>query len=309
MELKDALSAHSLPGRGSAVCVGTFDGVHLGHRALLNEAMRLAESRSLASVAIAFRQQPRSVIHPDQPTKYLCPLDERLELLGDTGVDAVVPVDFTEGVRNLRAAEFLRLLMGPVGLAVLVIGPGARQGRDQLGVEELVSLGREMGFEVAQAAGAAVEGVSVSSSAIRDSVERGCMGRASAMLGRDFSLSGTVVEGSRRGRTLGYPTANLSVPPGSVLPMDGIYAARASVEGGGEFLAAVSVGVRPTFGSGERIVEAFLLDFAGSIYGRGLRLRFVRRLRDEAAFGGASELVRQIGRDVEETRALLGGVG
>ena len=308
MKLSDSLSGLVGHPRGSAVCVGTFDGVHLGHRSLLNATRKAASERSLASVAITFRQQPRSVINPDHAARYLCPLDERLDLLEGVGLDVVAPVDFDDSVRMLTAGEFIRTLMEKVGLRVLVIGPGARQGHDRLGNAELVAMGREVGFQVVEATPAKLDDQFVSSSSIRKQVESGHVEKAAALLGRDFSLSGPVVQGERRGRTLGYPTANVAVAPDCVLPMDGIYATRALLEDGTKRPAATSIGVRPTFGAGERTVEAYLLDFDGSIYGQRLTLQFARRLRGEVAFDGVPELTEQIRKDVEETRALLGAL-
>ena len=308
MKLSDSLSGLVGQERGSAVCVGTFDGVHLGHRSLLNATRKAASERSLASVAITFRQQPRSVINPDHAARYLCPLKERLELLESVGLDVVAPVDFDGSVRRLTALEFVRTLIETVGLQVLVIGPGARQGHDRLGNEELVAMGGEVGFEVVEATPAKLDDQFVSSSSIRKQVESGQVEKAAALLGRDFSLSGPVVQGERRGRTLGYPTANVAVAPDCVLPMDGIYATRALLEDGTKRPAATSIGVRPTFGAGERTVEAYLLDFDGPIYGQRLTLQFARRLRGEIAFDGVTELTEQIRKDVEETRALLGAM-
>ena len=308
MKLSDSLSGRVEHARGSAVCVGTFDGVHLGHRSLLDYTKKAASERSLASVAITFRQQPRSVINPDHTARYLCPLEERLELLEGVGLDVVAPVDFDDSVRRLTASEFIRTLIETVGLRVLVIGPGARQGHDRLGNAELVAMGREVGFEVVEATPAKVGDEFVSSSTIRKLVEGGQVEKAAALLGRDFSLSGPVVQGDRRGRTLGYPTANVEVASDCVLPMDGIYATRALLEDGTKRLAATSIGVRPTFGAGARTVEAYLLDFDDSIYGQRLTLQFARRLRGEVAFDGVPELTEQIRKDVEETRALLGAM-
>ena len=220
----------------------------------------------------------------------------------------VAPVDFDDSVRLLTAGEFIRTLIETVGLRVLVIGPGARQGHDRLGNAELVAMGREVGFEVVEATPAQVGDQFVSSSAIRMQVESGQVEKAAALLGRDFSLSGPVVQGERRGRTLGYPTANVAAASDCVLPMDGIYATRALLDDGTKRLAATSIGVRPTFGAGERTVEAYLLDFDGSIYGQRLTLQFARRLRGEVAFDGVPELTEQIRKDVEETRALLGAM-
>ena len=308
MRLSDSLSGLVGQERGSAVCVGTFDGVHLGHRSLLSATKKAASERSLASVAITFRQQPRSVINPDHSARYLCPLKERLELLEGLGLDVVAPVDFDDSVRRLTAGEFIRTLMDTVGLRVLVIGPGARQGHDRLGNAELIEMGREVGFEVVEATPAKVGDQFVSSSSIRKQVESGHVEKAAALLGRDFSLSGPVVQGERRGRTLGYPTANVAAAPDCVLPLDGIYATRALLDDGTKCLAATSIGVRPTFGAGARTVEAYLLDFDGSIYGQRLTLQFARRLRGEVSFDGVPELTEQIRKDVEETRALLGAI-
>ena len=308
MRLSDSLSGLVGQERGSVVCVGTFDGVHLGHRSLLSATKKAASERSLASVAITFRQQPRSVINPDHAARYLCPLEERLELLEGVGLDVVAPVDFDDSVRLLKASDFIRTLMDTVGLRVLVIGPGARLGHDRLGNAELIEMGREVGFEVVEATPAKVGDQFVSSSSIRKQVESGHVEKAAALLGRDFSLSGPVVQGERRGRTLGYPTANVAAAPDCVLPMDGIYATRALLDDGTKRPAATSIGVRPTFGAGARTVEAYLLDFDGSIYGQRLTLRFARRLRGEVAFDGVPELTEQIRKDVEETRAILGAM-
>ena len=308
MNLSDTLSARVVNVRGSAVCVGTFDGVHLGHRSLLRATMAAAAERSLASVAITFRQQPRSVIFPDHNPHYLCPLQERLDLLEGVGLDFVAPVDFDNSVRRLTASEFISTLIETVGLEVLVIGPGARQGHDRLGNAELIALGRQNGFEVVEASPAKVGDDFVSSSSIRKCVESGQVEEAATLLGRDFSLSGPVTHGEHRGRVLGYPTANLAAAPDSVLPMDGIYATRALLDDGTKWLAATSIGVRPTFGKGVRTVEAYLLDFDADIYDRRLTLQFVRRLRGEVAFDSVPELTDQIKKDVEETRALLGAL-
>ena len=183
MKLSDSLSGLVAQPRGSAVCVGTFDGVHLGHRSLLDTAKKAAGRRSLASVAITFRQQPRSVINPDHAARYLCPLDERLELLKGVGLDVVAPVDFDDSVRRLTAREFIRTLMETVGLRVLVIGPGARQGHDRLGNAELVAMGREVGFEVVEATPAKIGDQFVSSSSIRKQVESGQVEKAAAITG------------------------------------------------------------------------------------------------------------------------------
>ncbi len=288
------------------MAVGTFDGVHLGHRKLLGLVRDEARERGLASVALTFRQQPRSVIRPDLPFSYLCEFDERLELLRGLGLDALAVADFDENVRRLSAEQFLTIVQSALKLKLLVLGPNAKQGHDQLGGAALRGLGRRLGFDVISADPAAVDGVPVSSSAIRKALAEGRVGGAAEMLGRRFSLTGDVQPGDRRGRELGFPTANLGPFAHATVPMDGIYATWAWLDGE-RYKAATSIGVRPTFGQGnERRVEAYILDFEGDIYGRRLRLEFVGRLRDEIAYTGPGPLIEQIKKDVSMTRAVLG---
>ncbi len=305
MTLIEQLSDANCGGQPSAVAVGTFDGVHLGHQALLGTLRDAARERGLASVAVTFRQQPRSVVRPDVPVTYLCALDERLELMRSLGLTCVIPVDFDDSVRHLYAHQFVSILKEIVGMRLLVLGPGARMGHDQLELAQLEELGRKEGFEVLSAGPAAHSGETVSSSAVRAALHEGRMEEAAAMLGRPFTLTGTVCHGDKRGRELGYPTANLDISPQAALPKDGIYATWAHVDGA-KRQAATSIGVRPTFGKGGRTVEAYILDFEGDLYGRQIRLEFVARLRDEVEFAGVGALVEQMASDVENTRKTLG---
>ena len=307
--LGQRLAAANPSGRPAAVAVGTFDGVHMGHRKLLGLVRDEARARGLASIAFTFRQQPRSIIRPDLPFSYLCELDERLELLRGLGLDALAVVDFDEDVRRLSAEQFLSIVKGALKLRLLVLGPNAKQGHDQLGGDALRDLGRRLGFDVISAEPAVVDGERVSSSAIRKALAEGRVGGAAAMLGRRFSLTGDVLPGDRRGRELGFPTANLGPFAHATVPMDGIYATWAWLDGD-RHMAATSIGVRPTFGQGnERRVEAYILDFEGDIYGRRLRLEFVERLRGEVGYTGPGPLIEQIKKDVALTRAVLGAAG
>lgn len=324
MSFQAQLDAHATRGPAS-VTVGTFDGVHTGHRALLRRVRELAgrkEGQQRGSaVAIVFRQQPRAVLQPGKQVKYIQPLEERLAMLSRAGLDAVVPVDFDPPLRSLSPREFVSELCGRLHMRHLVLGPGAAIGRDRSGdATALAALGREIGFKLHTVEPARHLGVVVSSSAIRVALAEGRLEDAEGMLGRRFVLHGRVEAGERRGRELGFPTANLAVDPRLVLPGDGIYAAwalvgdgPAGVDGAGpgerdqaRLPAATSIGLRPTFGAGGRTVEAHLIGFDGDLYGRAVALEFVARLRDELKFASASALVEQMRADVARTRAVLG---
>ena len=258
-----------------------------------------------ASVAITFKQQPRTVIRPELPAAYLAPLDERIALLHQIGVDAVIPIDFDDSVRLLTARLFTSLLRRHLGMSQLVLGPQARIGHDRIGGRKaLGELAREGRFDLLFVEGEYVDGAMVSSSGVREALAAGRIAAAGALLGRPYALAGAVVSGDGRGRRLGFPTANLSPPGDLALPGDGVYAAWAYTPAG-RHAAAVSIGVRPTFGDGGRAIEAYLLDFEGDLYGQSLRLEFMDRLRDQQAFAGADELTRQMHADVAAARIAL----
>jgi len=301
--------------RPSALAVGTFDGVHLGHRRLL-EAV-IAEARRLdgpdgpgtgAAVAITFRRPPRAEIEPGASAPYLCSLDERLALLEQLGLDAVIPMDFDDEIRLMTAHRFTSLLKQHLNLAVLAVGPGTSIGHDLVSDRAaLEAIGRQTGFRVRVVEPVLYGSSAVRSSAIRAALDEGRVRDAAAMLGRPFALSGPVTTGDRRGRDLGFPTANLARAPEAALPSDGVYAAWAVVAGV-RHAAAASVGVRPTFADGTenaRTVEAFLLSFQGDLYGKTMRVEFVERLRDERKFPDAEALVRQMSRDINAARLAL----
>ncbi|MBI4220890.1 MAG: bifunctional riboflavin kinase/FAD synthetase [Chloroflexi bacterium] len=311
MSFEDELSALA-PNRPTAVTVGTFDGVHTGHQALFKRTIELARSmRAGSSIAMVFRQQPRAILQPDRPVSYLCTLDDRLILLRQSGLDVVIPVDFDEALRSLSPREFVTALRDRLQMNHLVLGPGAALGRDRAGdASVLAGIGRELRFTVHTLPPVTYSGKTVSSSAIRAALAAGDLKDAEAMLGRRFVLRGKVEIGQHRGRTLGFPTANLAVPPQATLPGDGIYATWAEIANGVDshvrFPAATSIGVRPTFGGGARTVEAYLIDFHGDLYGKSLALEFVARLRDELKFESAAALSQQIARDVADTKEALG---
>ncbi len=288
--------------------VGVFDGVHVGHQHLLDLLKReAAKARCLPGV-VTFRNQPRTVLSPGSSVPLLTPIEERARLLKALNIAVVVPVMFTREVSLLPAQEFVALLQRRLRMKGMVIGPDFALGHNREGTPEaLREMGKGMGFSVVVAQPYLQEGQRVSSTSIRQALARGDLTAVAHGLGRRYAIVGEVVRGQGRGGPqLGYPTANLQPDPETALPADGIYASWAHVAQR-RYAAAASIGVRPTFGPGNaRTVEAFLLDFSGSLYGQQVRLEFVQRLREERAFPGPEALKLQIAEDVAETRKALG---
>jgi len=271
--------------RPRAVAVGTFDGVHLGHRRVLEAA----RASALPGTVVTFEPHPRVALGYE--VELLTTLERRLELIAELGIDEALVVEFDLDLARLEPAAFAEAVLRPLGTEVVVAGANFRFGRGRAGGLDL--LGR-LGFDARSVP--LVEGVS--SSRIRDLVRAGEVESAAKLLGRPAELEGTVVAGDARGGTLGFPTANLRPDPELLVPEFGIYAGAA--EG---TRAAISIGTNPHYGGEERRIEAHLLDFEGDLYGRRLVLQLWRRLREERAFPSEEELVAQIARDVEETRA------
>jgi riboflavin kinase/FMN adenylyltransferase len=268
-----------------AVAIGTFDGVHRGHRAVV----RAAVDAALRPTVVTFDPHPRTAL--GNRVELLSTLARRLELLGECGVDDVLVVEVTPETAELAAEEFARDVLLAIGAEVVVAGAGFRFGRRRSGDLELL---RSLGLDARQVP--LVEGVS--STRIRGHAQAGEVEAAARLLGRPLEVEGIVVGGDQRGGTLGFPTANLAVDPNVLVPAFGIYAGAV-----GDRRAAVSIGVNPHYGGTERRVEAYLLDWEGNLYGKRLVVELWRRLRDERAFGSEAELVAQIARDVEDTRA------
>jgi riboflavin kinase / FMN adenylyltransferase len=267
-----------------AVALGTFDGVHLGHRRVL--AAALAAGRT--PTVVTFDPHPREAL--GYGVELLVPLERRLELLAGAGIEETLVVDFDLDLAQLPPEAFAERILRPLGTEVVVAGSNFRFGRGRAGDLGLLE---GLGFDARPVP--LVDGVS--STRIRDLLRAGEVDRAAKLLGRPAELAGTVVAGDARGGTLGFPTANLRPEPGVLVPGYGIYAGAADGH-----RAAISIGTNPHYGGDERRIEAFLLDFAGDLYGRRLTLELWQRLRDEQVFDSEPGLVAQIGRDVEATR-------
>jgi riboflavin kinase/FMN adenylyltransferase len=306
------------PVGGSAVTIGIYDGVHLGHRALLGELGLRARAAGLTTVVVTFDRHPSSVIRPGSAPPLLCDLDQKLELLEAAGVDRTVVVPFDNERANETAEEFVDVvLVEGLGAKLVVVGEDFRFGHGRKGdVALLQDMGSQSGFEVegislqADRDGSGVLAEPISSTRIRQLIAEGGVEKAAVLLGRPHQVRGPVMHGDHRGGAeLGFPTANVGVPEGICLPAAGIYAGFYERPDGSRWQTAISVGRRPTFygDDGDLLVEAFLLDFSGDLYGEEARVSFVARLRDELAFDSTEALIAQMGRDVATTRTRLAG--
>jgi riboflavin kinase/FMN adenylyltransferase len=289
--------------RPSAVALGIFDGVHLGHRAILGTALTRARADGLEAVACTFDPHPMEVLQPDRAPRPITTLEERLALIGETGIDAVVVLAFTRDLAAVEPEAFVKeVLLERLRAREIVVGYNHRFGRGARGDARLLQeLAPRMGFQAHVVPPMTVEGAPVSSSEVRAALQRGDVTRAARDLGRPYSIAGPVTSGAGRGRTLGFPTANVeSERP--VLVARGVYRGRMLVDAAAH-PAVVNVGVRPTFGETTLAVEAHLLDFSGDLYGRRVRLEFLERLRDEMRFPSVEALKAQVARDIESARA------
>lgn len=286
-----------------AVTIGVFDGVHLGHRLILD---RLRAS-GLPTAVLTFDPHPAEVLSPGTDPRLITTIAERIELFEQIGVDTVGVLDLSE-IRRYEPDRFVEeVLIGRLGIARLVIGSDFHFGRDRSGdTAYLIAAGERLGFDVEVVDLLGRDGV-VTSTRIRELIEAGRVSAATELLGSRFRLSNEVVHGEERGRDLGFPTANLRPPVCKVIPGHGIYAAFACI--GAECIpAAVNVGVRPTFDGSELLIEAHILDFERDLYGSSLTLEFVDRLRPELRFEDVDALIRQMADDVADVRRILGSV-
>jgi riboflavin kinase/FMN adenylyltransferase len=304
MEIEQEL-ADVAPQKESLLTIGVFDGVHAGHRYLLSKLKERAAENNLLSGVVTFKPHPQSVLHPDEPLPWLSNLDDRVKAFQELGIDIVAVLTFTRKIAHLSAKDFMYLLKKHLKMKGIVVGPDFTLGRGQEGnITMLRALGAEMHFTVEVVHAFRINGEVVSSTRIRQALAQGDMREIKELLGHHFYLSGKVTTSERRGRTLGFPTANLDIEPQQALPDNGIYATITRVDGQ-RFPAATNVGTRPTFGEGKRMVETHLLGFKGDLYDKEIRVEFVQKVRDEQRFPSPEELKAQMGRDVQQVEAIL----
>lgn len=304
MEVHQGIDRLPLASGPSAVTVGFFDGVHVGHRALLEETVAAAHAHGWASVAVTFDRHPREVLTPGREPRLLTTTGRKASLIADTGIDHLLVMEFTEEFARMTAEDFVNsVLMDGLDARHIVVGSNFTFGHRALGtVETLRDIGE--GLRVEALGLVELDGRPVSSSSVRAALSEGDLVWPELALGRRYSVDGDVVSGHGRGHGLGYPTANLETSPRLLLPGQGIYAGRARVEGEWH-IAAIDVGTNPTFGVDPLHVESFLLDFDGDIWGKPMSVEFWARLRDEERFDSTEALVEQMDRDVALTRDLV----
>lgn len=303
----DELALPALAG-GSAVTVGAFDGVHSGHHDVLAALDRKARALAVPSVLVTFHPHPLAVVNPSAAPRLLTPGDERGEALaGDVAPGYTVVIPFTAALAGFAAERFVReRLLRAYRMRSLVIGYDHGLGRGRAGdAATLVAMGRTLGFDVEVVPPRiGLDGLPISSTAIRRAIAYGDLAAARAALGRRYSVRGRVVPGANRGRSLGFPTINLRIAAEKLLPPDGVYAVRVSSVDG-EHGAMMHLGGRPTFGESERSLEAHVFDVAGDWYGRDVALEFVRRMRDVLRFESVEALTAQLRDDAVQARAAL----
>ena len=297
---------------GRALAIGVFDGVHLGHRAVISPAGEMARERGLAHTVLTFDPHPRSVLTPDEPASYLTGPEVKAELIAGLGPSELIVIPFTRALARVRAERFAEILMAPpIGAAAIAVGENFRFGHQGAGDPGLLRrMGAGRGVEVVSPPMVrSDDGGRISSTRIRGLVAAGDVSGAAALLGRDHLIEGPVIAGAGRGRTLGIPTANLDLPLDQAVPAPGVYAARL-MRGGESLPAAVNVGRAPTFAGehGALMVEAHAIGYTGpDFYDERVRIAFRRRLRDEKRFSGPDELVAQIRRDIVEAEEAASG--
>ncbi|HVF75118.1 MAG TPA: bifunctional riboflavin kinase/FAD synthetase [Acidimicrobiales bacterium] len=309
MEVLRDLAACPRPPRGTVVTIGAYDGVHLGHRALIAEARQRADRLGCDTAVVTFDRHPAMVVRPESAPKLLTDLDQKLELLAEVGVDYTLVVHFDDERSHESAEEFVHeVLVGCLNAKAVVVGHDFHFGHGRRGnVALLTQMGGELGFDVLGLRLVRDDSEAYSSTRIRGLLQQGDVATAATLLGRPHEVRGTVARGDARGRELGFPTANVEVPAEILLPADGIYAGWCRRPDGTTHMAALSLGRRPTFyeHAESSLLEAYLLDFDGDLYGEHAAVQFVARLRGEERFDSVDALVRQIDADVVATRTAL----
>jgi riboflavin kinase/FMN adenylyltransferase len=297
------------PKKDMLLTIGVFDGVHLGHKHLISQLTANAKQQNLLSGVVTFHQHPQEILSPQTKLPFLTDIAKRMALLKNEGVDAIIPLSFTDELVQLNASRFLNLLKKHLRMCGLVVGPDFALGRNREGnIDNIRSLGQDMDFSVTIISPAVIDNEVVSSTAIRDSLADGNMKRALKLTGRPFSLNGNIINGEGRGAKLGFPTANLDINHQQALPADGVYATWAYIDNQA-YPSMTNIGRRPTFPGSERTVEVLLLDYHNNLYGRELKIDIIERLRSEIQFDTANELKKQIAKDIKRGRAILNAPG
>lgn len=292
----------------TVLTLGTFDGIHLGHQQIIKRVLECSEENKLRNLIITFHPHPRKVINPEMQLKLLTTNEEQISILEKLGIQNLFIVNFTKQFSQLTPDEFIKnYLVDKIGLSRIVIGYDHHFGKGRGGdVEFLLASGKKYGFEVLQIKPFIIDNETVSSTKIRAALEVGDLKKVNKMLNRYYSFSGVVVEGDKRGRELGYPTANIKLSDeDKMLPQNGIYAVLVEIDGI-EYKALLSIGKRPTFyNDGKVVPEVYIYDFNNDIYGKEIKVNLIQKLRGEEKFNSAEELIRQMNIDKENGLKIL----
>jgi riboflavin kinase/FMN adenylyltransferase len=304
--IRNLTSAHLA--EPTVLTIGTFDGIHRGHQVLLKQLKETAQKRQAQTATITFHPRPKTVLAPHLATDdYLTTSEERIALFEKLGLDVLVLIPFTLEFAQTTAYDFIKMIVEHINLVEFWAGHDFALGKNREGnIEKLTAWGREFNYSVREIKPFLIDGQVVSSTHIRHLLLAGQIRQATHFLGRYPSISGQIAKGVQRGRTIGFPTANLAPPPERLIPANGVYATFAQLSGNDQPLASVTnIGVRPSFEGDTRTVETYIFDFDQDIYGQSLTVEFVERLRPEKKFNNVDELVAQIKRDVEQAQAIL----
>jgi riboflavin kinase / FMN adenylyltransferase len=289
---------------GILFTLGVFDGVHIGHRFLIEKLKQQARKRHLLSGAVTFDPLPQSILQPGANIFWLSELQNKVKALKQLEIDVIVVLSFTQALSRLSAHEFISFLVKNLKMRGIIIGPDFSLGRNHEGdAQTLQLLGLQMAFNVEVVTPLTLNGETVSSTLIRRELDLGDMIKVQKLLGRRFTLNAKVVPGDSRGRLMGFPTANLTIAQGQALPACGVYLTNTYIHRKC-LSSATYIGSRPTFNGFNKTVETYILDYKGSLYGENIEISFIRRLRDEKRFRSPHELASQIGKDIEEIRNI-----
>ncbi|MDD2554724.1 MAG: bifunctional riboflavin kinase/FAD synthetase [Syntrophaceticus sp.] len=282
------------------VALGNFDGVHRGHQMLLQKMILYAHQHGALSSALIFNPHPQQVLNPKVSPKLLLNTDQKIEILKQQGVDNVIIIPFDINLSSLSPEEFIeKILVAELQVSGVFVGYDYRFGSKAVGTPELLcALGKEKFFFVEVVPPVLLQGVPISSTLVRQELINGNIEQAKELLGYSPILKGKIVSGNRRGRKLGFPTANVKVPVDILIPKNGVYLGEVLLKGS-HHLTVINIGNRPTFGCGERLIEAHLLDFQEDVYGKDIEITLVKRLRDEKIFANQQDLIEQIRKDIE----------
>ncbi len=294
--------------RNPVVTLGSFDGVHMGHMRIFSMVQNIARQKGGDPIVITFTEHPRKVITPKTPPRILTTVDEKVSAIRSCGIGNIILLDFTAQMAQMTATEFFNeIVLKKLGVIDVVVGYDHAFGRNREGnIDFLREISKHRGFGVTRVEPKSFYSRPISSTWIRTELEDGNVRLASSLLGRRYAISGTVSRGAGRGRTIGFPTANLlPEDAGKVVPKDGVYAVTVLVAGTERFEGMLNIGTNPTFANVEHTIEAHLFGFSGDIYGSAIEVEFVDRIRDEQKFGSVEELVAQIGRDGSAAREIL----